>query len=186
MLLFVGLGNPDDQYLANRHNVGFQTIDKIVEANSFPSFIEKHGGLLSSGSISDKRILFFKPLSYMNKSGIPVSKIKSFFKINIENIFVIHDELDFKLGKTRVKTGGGHGGHNGLRSIDSMIGKNYHRVRIGIDKPLIKEMVNSHVLSDFNKEELPVIENSINLVVNNVQYLVNKQPEMFMTKITTR
>ena len=154
MLLFAGLGNPGQNYAMNRHNVGFMAVDLLAERYGFPAWQKKSAALQSAGRIGTDKIILVKPQSYMNKSGLPVAEVARFHKIPPDNIFVFHDELDLAAGRLRVKQGGGHGGHNGLRDIDRHIGQNYWRVRIGIGRPENPAMdVKAWVLADFAKSE---------------------------------
>jgi len=157
MTLFVGLGNPGSQYEETRHNIGFKVIDHLI--NNFEardiSKTSFHGKLYRSSNL-----FFLKPTTYMNLSGKSLQAVKAFFKIDIEDIVVIHDDIDIPFGAVRFKKGGGHGGHNGLRSIDTDIGKEYTRIRIGIGKPERKSQVSDYVLSDFSiteQEEIPAL-----------------------------
>ena len=154
MLLFAGLGNPGQNYAMNRHNVGFMAVDLLAERYGFPAWQKKSTALQSAGRIGTDKIILVKPQSYMNKSGLPVAEVARFHKISPDNIFVFHDELDLAAGRLRVKQGGGHGGHNGLRDIDRHLGQNYWRVRIGIGRPENPAMdVKAWVLADFTKSE---------------------------------
>lgn len=153
MFLVVGLGNPDKQYASNRHNVGFMAADEIFRRYSFVAFSKKHQGLLADGTVDGTRVLILKPQTYMNLSGDSVLATAAFYKILPENILVIHDDLDLKFGDVRLKIGGGNAGHNGLKSIDGKIGKEYWRLRIGIGRPENKDMVSDYVLSNFSKDE---------------------------------
>ena len=150
MFLFVGLGNPGPTYENTRHNIGFRILDRLIE---------KEGARAISGSKFDGELyrkgelLFLKPLTFMNLSGKSVASIKSFFKIPLANIVVIHDDIDLSFGEIRLKRGGGNGGHNGLKSIDNLIGKDYIRLRIGVGKPEKKSMVANYVLSNFLEDE---------------------------------
>ncbi|SFV68875.1 Peptidyl-tRNA hydrolase [hydrothermal vent metagenome] len=150
MLLIVGLGNPGTQYENTRHNIGFRVIDNLV--NDFGardvSKSSFQGKLFKSSNI-----LFLKPTTFMNLSGNSVQIVKNFYKIELEDIIVIHDDIDLPFSALRFKKGGGHGGHNGLRSIDLMIGKEYNRVRMGVGKPEHKSQVVDYVLHDFSAEE---------------------------------
>ena len=150
MILFVGLGNPGDRYENNRHNIGFQVIDALVDHYGARNISKNtfHGELLKSNEL-----LFLKPTTYMNLSGKSLQAVKNFYKIELDHIIVIHDDLDLPFGALRFKKGGGSGGHNGLKSIDSMIGKEYIRVRLGIGKPLHKSQVADYVLHDFSPDE---------------------------------
>ena len=154
MLLFAGLGNPGQNYAMNRHNVGFMAVDLLAERYGFPAWQKKSTALQSAGRIGTDKIILVKPQSYMNKSGLPVAEVARFHKIPPDKIFVFHDELDLAAGRVRVKQGGGHGGHNGLRDIDRHLGQNYWRVRIGIGRPENPAMdVKAWVLADFAKSE---------------------------------
>ncbi len=150
MTLFVGLGNPGSQYENTRHNIGFKTIDNLVD-RFLARNISKTSfqGLLYRSASS----FFLKPTTFMNLSGNSVQPVKHFFKIELEDVIVIHDDIDLPFGAVRFKKGGGHGGHNGLRSIDSQLTKEYIRVRIGVGKPEHKSQVADYVLHDFSKEE---------------------------------
>ncbi len=153
MLLFVGLGNPGSKYDNNRHNIGFMAVDGIVHRHNFSAPKSRFQGLTSEGRLGTRKILVLKPATYMNLSGQSVSEASRFYKIPPENIYVFHDDLDIPAGKIKFKTGGGHGGHNGLRSIDQHIGKEYHRIRMGIGHPGDKDRVHGHVLGDFAKSD---------------------------------
>ena len=168
MTLFVGLGNPGSQYEETRHNIGFKVIDKLVSDCAIDGLpardISKtsfHGKLYRSAST-----LFLKPTTYMNLSGKSVQPIKHFFKVELEDVIVIHDDIDLPFGAVRFKRGGGDGGHNGLKSIDAMVGREYLRVRIGVGKPERKSQVADYVLHDFNAEETALLEPLIDHVVN--------------------
>ena len=134
-MLWVGLGNPGRSYAGNRHNVGFMALDRIVRDYSFSDWKVNTSSAVSEGRIGPVKIRALKPLSFMNKSGLPVAEAARFYKISPENIFVFYDEIDLAAGKIRVKCGGGHGGHNGIRDIDRHLGTNYWRVRIGVGRP---------------------------------------------------
>ncbi|BCD59722.1 MULTISPECIES: aminoacyl-tRNA hydrolase [unclassified Nitratiruptor] len=154
MHLIVGLGNPGPKYERNRHNIGFMVIDRLIERLKPTSISKKEfkGELYKAGSL-----FLLKPLTYMNLSGQSVLAVKNFYKIDIENIIVVHDDLDLGLGALRFKKGGSSGGHNGLKSIDALIGKEYIRIRFGIGRPQRKEDVVRYVLSDFTQKELECI-----------------------------
>ncbi len=155
MNLIVGLGNPEDRYKQNKHNVGFMVIDALLDELSYTS-INKNN--FCGQLFKYKNTLFLKPMTYMNLSGQSVRAVSDYFEP--EKVVVIHDDIDLEFGTLRFKFGGGNGGHNGLKSIDSHIGRDYLRVRIGIGKPKDKNMIIPHVLSDFSlsqKEELATI-----------------------------
>lgn len=159
MYLIVGLGNPGKFYSNNRHNIGYKIVDNIKNKYGFPIFTKKFKGEFSKLSFEKKTIFLLKPITYMNESGIAIKQIKNFYNININNIYVIHDEIDLDQGSVKVKNGGGHNGHNGLKSVDLHIGKDYNRVRVGVSRPSkmykenIYENVSNWVLSDFTSEE---------------------------------
>ena len=154
MFLFTGLGNPGQKYAMNRHNVGFMAVDLLAELYAFPPWQKKATSLQTTGQINRNKIILLKPQSYMNNSGLPVAEVARFHKVPVNNIFVFHDELDLASGRVRVKQGGGHGGHNGLRDIDRHLGQDYWRIRIGIGRPDNPAMdVKSWVLADFTKTE---------------------------------
>src|SRR3954462_7107530 len=154
MRLIVGLGNPGARYARNRHNIGYRAVEAIARRYGFPAFRDRFKGELAEGVIAGGRRLLLRPQTFMNDSGESVLAAISFYKIPPEDIVVIHDELDLRPGKVRVKRGGGSAGHNGLRSIDAMIGPDYWRVRIGIGHPGIKELVHPYVLQNFAADEI--------------------------------
>lgn len=184
MILLAGLGNPGAKYENNRHNVGFLALDEIARRHGFGPWRAKFQGEVSEGKIGTDKVLLLKPQTYMNESGRSVGELCRFYKIPTEDLVVFHDELDLPGGKLRVKTGGGHGGHNGLRSIDAHLGQNYTRVRIGIGHPGDKARVYGHVLSDFSKAERtgwadPLIDE----IAREAGYLVQHQGPEFMNRI---
>jgi PTH1 family peptidyl-tRNA hydrolase len=135
MLLFAGLGNPGSDYAGNRHNVGFMALDTVAERHGFSRWKTKGASLIAEGRIGTEKVIAVKPQSFMNKSGRPVAEIARFYKIPPSDIFVFYDEIDLAAGRIRVKCGGGHGGHNGIRDIDRHLGTDYWRVRIGVGRP---------------------------------------------------
>ena len=152
-MLWVGLGNPGSSYAKNRHNVGFTALDYLAEAYRFADWRQTKTAAETSGLVGTTKIRLLKPLSYMNRSGLPVAQMAKYYDIAPDNILVFHDDIDLGAGKLRVKQGGGHGGHNGLRDIDRHIGKEYWRVRIGVGRPDGRQDVDKWVLSDFTKQE---------------------------------
>jgi len=171
MLLIVGLGNPGVQYEQTRHNIGFRVIDKLVY-DSGARDVSKNsffGKLYKSN-----QTLFLKPTTYMNLSGKSLLSVKNFYKVEIDNIIVIHDDIDLPFSALRFKKGGGHGGHNGLRSIDAIIGKEYSRVRMGVGKPEHRGQVVDFVLSNFSAEEESIIDSWIEHVVEAINQLQNR------------
>ena len=181
--LIIGLGNPGPTYLGNRHNVGFMVIDRIINDYGFARSSHKFGGSIAEGIIGGKKIYAFKPLGYMNTSGGPAGEASRFYKIPVENILAIHDELDLPLAKIRVKRGGGNGGHNGLKSLDAHLGDNYQRIRVGIGHPGDKDLVSDYVLSDFRKEERPQMELLVNEMSKHIGLLLQGDEAGFMNKV---
>ncbi len=170
MVLICGLGNFGKEYENTRHNAGFMALDFLFNKYGKGNFLKKFDGLIADGEILNEKIIFAKPETYMNLSGICIGKICKFYKIKPENVIVIHDELDIPLGKIKVKQGGGNAGHNGLKSIDSHLGKDYFRIRIGISRPDNDFDVSDWVLSKFSKQEL----SEVNWVVSDIENEVLK------------
>ncbi len=185
MYLFVGLGNPGREYAHHRHNVGFMCLDEIRQSYGFPPEKAKFSGLLTEGQVDHQKVYLFKPLTYMNRSGGPVNEAARFFKIPPDHIIVFHDDLDLAPGKVRVKQGGGHGGHNGLRDLDAHLGPQYWRVRIGIGRPLHKEGVTPYVLSNFSKEDHGWLDFLLPLLADEVHLLLTASPQEYGAKIMT-
>ena len=182
MFLICGLGNPGKEYVNTRHNIGFQLIDKLSNFYNFSLFKKDNKKEILKGSINNNACLLMKPLNFMNLSGQPIQEIINFYKIKNDRLFIIHDDLDLSLGKVKIKFGGGNGGHNGLSSIDEMIGINYYRLRIGIDHPGIKHQVSNYVLNKFTDLEMDVIVNKLNKVTKNFELLLSDS-SLFLTKI---
>ncbi|MBZ0129789.1 MAG: aminoacyl-tRNA hydrolase [Rhodobacteraceae bacterium] len=158
MQLFVGLGNPGGKYAGHRHNVGFMALDRIAADHGFGPWKAKFQGQISEGRLGGTKVLLLKPETFMNLSGQSVGAALRFHKLEPGDVVVFHDELDLAPGKVRAKTGGGHAGHNGLRSLHSHIGAEYRRVRIGIGHPGHKDSVSGYVLHDFAKSDADWLE----------------------------
>ena len=161
MKLFVGLGNPGAKYANNRHNIGFMALEQIASDHGFSAWKGKFQGAVSEGTLAGVKTLLLKPETYMNKSGQSVGEAARFFKVKPEDITVFHDEIDLAPGKLRYKFGGGHAGHNGLRSIHSHIGPDYGRVRMGVGHPGHKDAVPSYVLKDFPKADYSWLDDMV-------------------------
>ena len=184
MLLLVGLGNPGPKYEKNRHNIGFMVVDEIVCHHSFSTWRGRFQALTAEGHFGGEKVMAMKPTTFMNESGRAVSEAARFFKLAPEDVIVMHDELDLAFGKVRIKRGGGHAGHNGLRSIDAHLGNNYARIRLGIGHPGDKARVHSHVLSDFAKAEEGGLSTLIDAIGDAAPMLANlAQHNAFMTKV---
>jgi len=182
MILFVGLGNPTPDSQNNRHNIGFKIIDAINQNFSLSKQKPKFKGLLTMGIISDKKVYAIKPLTFMNNSGTCIRELIEYFKIESSNIIVFHDDLDIEFGKIKAKFGGADAGHNGIKSLDKFIGKDYSRVRIGIGKPE-KMIVNDFVLSDFNEDEKIQLEEISKKIIESLNLLIDKKLDLFSSKI---
>jgi peptidyl-tRNA hydrolase, PTH1 family len=176
MFLFVGLGNKGAEYENTRHNAGFLALDLLASFFNQPrTEILKFKSSIFSLSFNGEKIICAKPQTFMNLSGSAVLQAMQFYKIPIENIFVFHDDIDLEVGKIKFKTGGGSGGHNGLKSIDALIGNNYNRVRIGVGRPQFTNDVSNFVLSNFVKQEWIEIENNLNNVFDRLSFLISKK-----------
>ncbi len=183
MLLFVGLGNPGRQYARNRHNIGFMAIERIARAHDFAPFRARFQGRVSEGRIGTERAILLMPETYMNESGRAVGEAARFYRIGLDGLIVIHDELDLAPGKCRVKTGGGAAGHNGLRSIDAHLGADYKRVRLGIGHPGDKALVHSYVLNDFAKSEEGWVDALCDAVARNAPLIAKAEDATFQNRV---
>ncbi len=183
MLLVVGLGNPGSEHAGNRHNIGFMAVDAIARRHGFGPFRAKFQGELAEGRIGGGRVLALKPQTYMNCSGRSVGAAVDFFKIPTTDVIVLHDEIDLAAGKVRVKRGGGHAGHNGLRSIHAHIGPDYGRVRIGVGHPGEKDRVTGHVLRDFAKADAEWVERLLDAIAECFPGLADGDDPGFMSRI---
>lgn len=183
MLLIAGLGNPGAKYAGNRHNIGFMAADAIARRHGFSPWRAKFGGEIAEGAFGDEKALILKPQTFMNESGRSVGEALRFYKLEPDDLVVLHDELDLPPGKVRVKTGGGHGGHNGLRSIDAAIGKEYRRVRLGIGHPGAKELVHGHVLHDFAKADRTWLEPLLDAVAQHAPLLARGDDATFANRL---
>ena len=183
MRLIVGLGNPGPKYEKNRHNIGFLAVDEIVRRHSFGAWRARFQGHTAEGTLGGEKVLILKPATFMNESGRSVGEAMRFFKLDPSDVTVLYDELDLAPTKIRVKQGGGNGGHNGLRSMDAHIGKDYWRVRIGIGHPGDKSRVVGHVLSDFAKSEWPDFERLIEAVADRIDLITAGKTSDFMSKV---
>jgi peptidyl-tRNA hydrolase, PTH1 family len=187
MRLVVGLGNPGSRYARNRHNVGFMAVDSIARRHGFSGFRSRFKGELAEGVIGDERRLLLKPQTYMNDSGESVADTARFFKIPPPEIVVIHDEIDLRPGKLRVKCGGGTAGHNGLRSIDALLGSDFWRVRIGVGHPGVKELVQPYVLQNFSSEEVTLwVGPLLGALAETIGLLLSGAPDGFMSEVARR
>lgn len=182
--LWVGLGNPEPAQQTQRHNIGFMALDAIAARHGFPPWRRRFRGLFAEGQIGGQKVLGLKPLTYMNSSGEAVQEAAAFYKMPAAAIITFHDELDLTPGKLRVKKGGGAAGHNGLRSMDRMLGTpDYWRVRLGIGHPGSKDRVLGHVLGNFRAEERVWLAALLDAVADEAPLLAVGRMEEFMSKV---
>jgi peptidyl-tRNA hydrolase, PTH1 family len=186
--LLVGLGNPGPDYAGNRHNIGFRVIDEIASRWRCDGFKAKFGGVVAAGEVASQKVVLLKPMQYMNVSGRAVQQTASFYRIEPKEVVVIHDELDLDMGITRLKVGGGHAGHNGLRSIMQELGtQEFARIRCGIGRPPgTKGFVADYVLSNFAKAQQTEAEIMIKEAADAVEETVKKGPLLAMNKVNQR
>ena len=183
MQLFFGLGNPGSKYARNRHNIGFLAVDEIARRHGFAPWRRRFQGETSEGVLDHERVILLKPTTYMNESGRAVQEAANFFKLAAGEVTVFQDELELPPPKLRVKVGGGIAGHNGLRSITSHIGNEYRRVRLGIGHPGVKELVHSHVLSDFAKDDMGWVTALCEAIADNAGLLATGRDSTFQNKV---
>ena len=183
MLLLAGLGNPGPRYASNRHNIGFMAVDRIVRRHAFGPWRRRFQANWSEGRVGGAKVFCLKPQTFMNHSGRSLGEAVRFYKLPLESLMVLHDDLDLASGKIRVKTGGGNGGHNGLRSIDAHLGTAYRRLRIGIGHPGDKDLVQGYVLKDFAKSEQTWVDPLLDALAEELPRLVTGDDPGFMSRI---
>ena len=183
MLIIVGLGNPGAKFAGNRHNIGFMAVDAIQRRPGFSPWSKKFKALISEGELAGNKVLLMKPQTFMNLSGESVGEAMRFYKLGPQNIVAIYDELDLLPGKARIKIGGGHGGHNGVKSLDAHCGKEYRRLRLGIGHPGAKELVHNHVLGDFAKADQAWLSPLIDALADHSDMLAKGEDSQLMNKL---
>ncbi len=186
MKLWVGLGNPGAKYAGNRHNIGFMALDRIAADHGFTPWKKAHQGLVSEGRLGTEKVALLKPETFMNLSGQSVRAAADFWKLGVEDITVFHDELDLAPGKCRVKQGGGHAGHNGLRSIHAHLGEAYGRIRLGIGHPGHKDAVAHYVLHDFAKADQDWLDDLLRGISDGAPALAAGDAARFMNAVALR
>ena len=186
MKFFTGLGNPGAKYAHNRHNIGFMALDRIADDHGFSPWRRKFQGLMCDGTLNGIKVILLKPETFMNNSGQSVGEAARFHKIPVADLTVFHDELDLAPGKCRVKLGGGHAGHNGLRSIHAHLSEHYQRVRLGIGHPGHKDRVAGYVLHDFAKAEADWLEDVLAGVSDGAAHLAGGDSAKFMNAVSLR
>ena len=192
MRLFVGLGNPGAKYAHNRHNIGFMAVDEIARRHGFAPWRRRFQGMTSEGALDQEKIVLLRPETFMNESGRAVQEAANFFKLDLADLVVFHDEIELPPSKMRVKVGGSDAGHNGLRSISSHVGEHYKRVRLGVGHPRdwlgprhpgLKDVVYRHVLSDFAKSDQPWVEALCAVIADNAGLLASGKDSTFQNKV---
>lgn len=182
--LIVGLGNPGKEYAQTRHNAGFWFVEQIADRYNITLKADpKFHGLSGRGNIEGHDVRLLLPNTFMNRSGQSVVPFAKFYQIAPESILIAHDELDMNPGVIRLKSGGGHGGHNGLRDIVPHIGANFHRLRIGIGHPGVKELVSGHVLSKASSSEQNLMDDAIHHALSRLPLLLDGQIQQAMNQI---
>ena len=185
MKLVVGLGNPGERYALTRHNVGFMAVDEILSEFTPQTWQQKFNSLIRSHLIENSKVLFIKPLTYMNLSGSAVQLAMNFYRISRENVVVFHDDIDIPLGTVKLKKGGGHGGHNGIKSIIDKVGQEFIRVRIGVSRPENKD-VSGYVLSEFSAPEIALLNQSLYKCHTGLCYILKGSIEDFHKLFSTK
>lgn len=186
MQIFAGLGNPGAKYAGNRHNIGFMAVDRIAADHGFGPWRRRFQGEVAEGTLGGGKVLLLKPATFMNRSGQSVGEALRFYKLDPADLTVFHDELDLAPGKLRVKLGGGHAGHNGLRSLHEHVGQAYRRVRIGIGHPGRKEAVAGYVLQDFAKADQDWIDDLLRGISDGAPELARGDDGRFMNAVALR
>ena len=186
MQIFAGLGNPGPKYAGNRHNIGFMALDRIAEEHGFSPWKARFQGEVAEGRLGSEKVILLKPTTFMNLSGQSVGEAMRFYKLEPEDVTVFHDELDLAPGKLKVKTGGGHAGHNGLRSMHAHIGENYRRVRLGIGHPGRKDLVSHYVLHDFAKADQDWLDDLMRGIAEGAPELAEGRNDKFLNAVALR
>ena len=186
MKLIAGLGNPGAKYAGNRHNIGFMAVDRIASDHGFGPFRARFQGEVAEGRLGGQRVMLLKPMGFMNLSGQAVGEAMRYLKIEPQDVVILHDELDLAPGKLRLKTGGGHAGHNGLRSIHQHIGPDYQRVRLGIGHPGDKARVAGYVLSDFAKSDADWLDDLLRGISDGAAALAEGDGARFQNAVAAR
>ncbi|MFC4669198.1 aminoacyl-tRNA hydrolase [Seohaeicola nanhaiensis] len=186
MKLIVGLGNPGAKYARNRHNIGFMAVDRIAGDHGFTPWKLRFQGQIAEGRLGSEKVMLLKPETFMNLSGQSVGEAMRFYRLEPADVIVIHDEIDLAPSKLRVKSGGGHAGHNGLRSIHAHIGEGYDRVRLGVGHPGRKEAVPGYVLHDFPKADDDWLDDLLRGISDGAAYLAGGDSARFMNAVALR
>ncbi len=179
--LIVGLGNPGPKYAANRHNVGFMTVDRLAQINGMSMGRVKSKALYDKGEVAGIQVILAKPQTYMNKSGDSISQLVRFYKIPTKNVLVIYDELDLPLGSLRLRQNGGSGGHNGMKSVIQLLGNDFPRLRLGIGRPPGRMDPAAFVLRDFRSEEIEIVNAMVDNAIAAIESFIRAGIDLAMT-----
>lgn len=186
MWLIVGLGNPGRRYAATRHNVGFSVVETLAQRWSIPAEGKQLGSLVGSGRIGTEKALLVRPQSFMNRSGHPVQSLLGYFKVSTDRLLVVHDDLDLPFGSVRLKQGGGHGGHNGLRDISKCADSQYGRVRVGIGRPPEGRDVSDYVLGKWESSKGSDVDHMVGLAADAVESVLRSDLSTAMNQFNQR
>ncbi len=183
MYLIVGLGNPEEEYARTRHNIGFDTINKIADKYGIQVNKRKFNSLYGSGEIEGEKVLLLKPQTYMNLSGTAIREVMSFYKLSSKDIIVIYDDLDIEPGIIKIRKKGGPGTHNGMKSVVHEIGtEDFCRIRVGIGMPQYKKDLLNFILTKISDEEYKILENAIQKVVEATGEIIKNSIDSAMNK----
>jgi len=181
-MLVVGLGNPGSAYAKNRHNIGFMLVNEFAAKHEIGLGRKKHNAIFGSGRVGDSAIILAKPQTFMNRSGNSIRKLVDYYNIDVSDILVVYDEIDLPLGTLRIRDKGGSGGHNGMKSVIDKIGRDFPRLRIGVDRPPGRMDPADYVLRDFEDDEWPVVDEMINSAVGAIEMIISDGLDLAMTQ----
>lgn len=182
MYLIIGLGNPEPEYSNTRHNIGFDVVNQLAQTCKIQISKTKFKGLYGEGNIGGEKVILLKPQTYMNLSGESLIQFKNFYKIENENIIVVYDDIDLELGALRIRKQGGAGTHNGMKSVVSVIGKDFTRIRIGMGVPYNKADIINYVTGKISKKEREVLDETIIDAVNSIKEIIKNGVDSAMNK----
>jgi PTH1 family peptidyl-tRNA hydrolase len=181
-ILVVGLGNPGSAYAKNRHNIGFMLVDKFAAKHEIGLGRKKHNAIFGTGRVGDSAIILAKPQTFMNRSGNSVGKLSDYYDVEVSDILVVYDEIDLPFGTLRIREKGGSGGHNGMRSVIDKVGRDFPRIRLGVDRPPGRMDPADYVLSDFREEEWPLVDEMIATAVGAIEMIISDGLDLAMTQ----
>jgi len=180
--LIVGLGNPGRKYRRNRHNIGFMAVDRVAEVHGITSSTVQNKAIVGNGRILSQPVIIAKPQTFMNSSGDAVGPLARYYKVPPQHVFVVYDELDLPFGTVRLREQGGAGGHNGMKSIINHLGQEFPRMRLGIGRPPGQMPAQAHVLQDFHQDDLPVLEEMLDVAVRAIETFLQDGIQLAMSR----